>query len=169
MVPDKGLSLVSFLLSRVVRVMLEVSAGQQRSVDLVQLRQIGEVSRHGCIRMLIGKYERDVELRYLMERGHEYEYLFIRHARDAPVPRHDVEHHDRKRGEIKGDVVAQRSPRSDSDNAAGALVDQLYIADISMIWIKPPTISRVEAVVENPWQIVPVDDPKDECFARIET
>jgi hypothetical protein len=29
-----------------------------------------------------------------------------------------------------------------------------------MIWIKPPTISRVEAVVENPWQIVPVDDPK---------
>ena len=51
--PDQSFRLVSLLLSRIVRVMLEIFAVQQAPIDLPQVVQIRVIARHRGIGVLI--------------------------------------------------------------------------------------------------------------------
>ena len=63
MLPDQRLGLIALLLSRVVRIMLEILAVQKVSVDLVQVVQIGEIARHERVSVLVRENERNPKIR----------------------------------------------------------------------------------------------------------
>lgn len=114
--------------------MLEIPSVQQAPIDFTQVVQIGIVVRHCGIRMLIGKHERNMKLRYSDQRRDDDQNLFIRNLTYV-ISRVDVEHHDRKRREIEGHIIAQSTSWANSDSSMISLSDQIDIADVAIIGI----------------------------------
>lgn len=74
----------------------------------------------------------------------------------------DVVHHRRKRGEIERYVVAESAGGRWYYRVAIALADQIEISNFHIIGIQHFRFLAVEPMVQNPWDIVPMDDPEDE-------
>ena len=70
-----------------------------------------------------------------LDESHHLNDVLIRDWWDAAIPCLDVVYHDGKRCEIKGDIIAQRAPRSNVNHTARTLVNQIGIPDISVIGI----------------------------------
>src|ERR1035438_8692439 len=84
------------------------------------------------------------------------------------VPRVNVVHHDRKRSEIKGHIVAQSTSVTNPDPPVIPLPNQIDVANVAVIWIGNLAIAGVQTVIENPREIVPVNDPENQGFVGIE-
>ena len=110
--------------------------------------------------MLVGKYERDPQLRDSEQRRNEDQYLLIRHLRDV-ISGMDVVHHDREWREIEGDLVVQGSQGTNLDIAVRSSPDQIHVADISILRIENQSVSGVQSMIENPWEVVPMNDPEN--------
>jgi hypothetical protein len=80
----------------------------------------------------------------------------------------DVVHHDRKRREIEGDVVVQGSQGTNLDIPVRSFPDQVDVADISIIRIEDQSVPGVQSMIENPREIVPMNDSENECLLGIE-
>jgi hypothetical protein len=49
-----------------------------------------------------------------------------------------------------------------------ALADQIAISNFHVIWIQHFRVFAVQAMVQNPWNIGPMDNPEDESFLQRE-
>ena len=148
--------------------MREVAAVQQRPIHPVQLLQIREVIRHSSIGVAVREYERNMKFRYLEQRrNQDYDFL-IRKLWNPAIPCPDVVHHDGKWREIKGDIVTQRPNRRNGNHAAGTFINQIGIPDIPVIGIEYLSASSMQSIVENPREVVPVNNAKNQRFGRTE-
>lgn len=86
--------------------MFKISLLQDRPIDLIQLKEIREVVRHGWIGVLICENELDTMRRHIRQAGNENDNLLVRDLLNA-ISSPDVEHHDRVRGEVERDVVTK--------------------------------------------------------------
>jgi hypothetical protein len=49
-----------------------------------------------------------------------------------------------------------------------ALLDQVDIANVAVVWVRDRAVLGVQSVIQYPWHIVPMGDPENECFLWIE-
>ncbi len=67
-------------------------------------------------------------------------------------------------GEVERHIIVQETARWPGYRMFCALVDQLWIADAHSVRSLHPAVSAVQAVVQNPRQIIAVDDAPDQRF-----
>nr|WP_283161771.1 hypothetical protein [Xanthomonas nasturtii] len=68
----------------------------------------------------------------------------------------------------KGCVIAQEAAWHDRYRMIGALVDQFLVTDVHPICALYGSITAVQAVFQNPGQVVAMDDTPDQGFLRVE-
>jgi hypothetical protein len=81
----------------------------------------------------------------------------------------DVVHHDREGCEIERHVVAQRPSGTNPNFPLISPSDEIDISYVAIIRVGDLSIAGVQSVIQNPWKIVTVDDPKDQSFLGIES
>ena len=94
--------------------------------------------------------------------------LLIGALLNAAAPAVDVHQHWREGGKIKRHIVMQCPARSDRYRMPGTLADQLRVADIDPVFRLHQTVAAVQPVIQNPRDIVPMDDTPDQSFLRVE-
>src|ERR1035437_6803128 len=118
--------------------------------------------------MLICEYEWDTQFMHPGQGRNKDCDFVVGHLPDTSIPRLDVEHHDGEGREVERNVVAQRATRRNGNLSPSALGDEIAVTDVATVRIGLSAIGRVQAMIENPWQIVAMHDAKNQRLVRIQ-
>jgi len=95
--------------------------------------------------------------------------LFVRNVLYTAMPGIDFVHHDGERCEVKRNIPAQSSSRAGRDRMSRALIDQVKVSNLAEVRIKYLTAFGKKPMVQDPRQIIPVGNPKNQRLLRTES
>ena len=103
-----------------------------------------------------------------MQGGHEDHDVLFGPSSYAVVPRLDVKQHGRVRSEVKRHIIFQCAMWWNWDCATCSLGDQFRVPDRDVAGIARWGTAAMNAVVQQPANILSMHDTKDESFLGIE-
>lgn len=143
----QSLGLISFLFLGIVGVILEILANQDLPIDLPEVVKRVKIPRILWLGMTRGENKGPFLFGELAEGTHQNDDFTILSLLHAPPARADVVEHDRVGGEVKRDVIAERSARREWNLARASFIDELVVADIDEVRGVLAGISTVQAIL----------------------